>query len=103
MAVGRTYYGLFLVAREQLGIVASRGVHDAVSRELATRELGDLGSKIGQLRSVRELADYQLVPSNPRWRDWTWNWRYVRRIANSAVKEMVSIGWITEPIVFPTD
>lgn len=103
MAIGRTYYALFLIARDRMDITSHRSVHDAVSRELSAHGHGELASRLGQIRSVRELADYQIVPENPHWREWTWNWRYVRRIANGALNEMTNLGWLTSPPLMPTD
>lgn len=83
--------------------MTSRGVHDAVNDALVRQGLSDLASKIGQVRSVRERADYQLFPSRPKLRDWWWNWRYVRRISNLALREMERVGWLADPPLFPTN
>jgi hypothetical protein len=103
-AIGRVYYALFLVARDHVRIATSRSVHERVFAALERQGLGGIGSKLGQIKHLRDVADYELLPNDPAERDWTWNWRYATRIANAALAEMEAHGLLTSAprLIVPT-
>jgi hypothetical protein len=67
-AVGRAYYGLFLLTREKLSVQAPRNVHNAVVTELK-RKNRTQGDQLDRLRRLRVRADYYLRPRpvDPPW------------------------------------
>ena len=79
-AVGRAYYGVFLVARDRLGVVTSEKVHSEVIR-LLTRRDRKLGNQMFFLLNLRLAADYQMTPDRESQRDWQVNWRRAQDIA----------------------
>jgi hypothetical protein len=93
-AISRVYYGLFLVARDRMGITDHRGVHEIVIAELALHGHSGLAGKLGQIRRLREVADYQRIPVDPLDRDWAKNWRYTRGVGIRALAEMADRRWI---------
>ena len=83
-AISRGYYGLFLIAREKTGITDQRDVHRRVIAVI-DREYPSLATKLGYLRYLREVSDYQLLPRNARHRDWVMNWREFSDTATEAL------------------
>lgn len=71
-AVGRSYYAVFLVAREKTGVRGAR--HGEVVKRVAVR-LGApaAAGQLKQLMELRNAADYELSP-RPQHRDWVANW-----------------------------
>src|SRR5947209_4703276 len=66
-AIGRAYYGAFLVARELLlphfAVPRSDDVHEAVTRLLGRSgrsELKRIGQQLRDLRRMRNKADYDM-------------------------------------------
>ena len=82
-AVGRAYYSVFLLAREKTGVPNKRNVHSrshaALKRMSGCRAAGDM---LAKLNRPREVADYQLLPSDPVDRDWIQNWSNAKQLAN---------------------
>ncbi len=74
-AVNRAYYALFLIARDKTGVKGTRNIHmrviQAVRRRRGYRSTGD---QLDALRRLRTIADYQLLPADPAYRDWVRNW-----------------------------
>jgi len=89
-AVSRGYYGLFLIAREKTGIVEHRDIH---RRVIATLSVGypRLATRLGQMRYLRELADYQPLPSQVRDRDWIANWQSFSLWATEALSTLEAL------------
>jgi len=79
-AVGRAYYSLFLIARENLRIRVREDVHSAVIRSLRAQNRR-LGDQLDQLRHYRVVADYELIPDDPTKQNWEQNWNYVWQLA----------------------
>ena len=92
-AVGRAYYALFLLARERLGIpLTIPNVHSHVARVLrgqpgCWKAAGDLRA----LRALRNVADYQLMPSDPDDRDWSENWASAERIVRRVIPKLQTL------------
>lgn len=80
-AVGRVYYGLFLVARVQLGVRARRDVQREVISAMKRRNR-TLADQLDALRRLRVVADYQLTPENSSDRNWKANWQRAQALAN---------------------
>ena len=84
-AVGRAYYGVFLQARERLGIHGQRRrVHGIVIGRLRSADPA-AGNQLDKLEALRGAADYDLVVQDPLHQNWQSNWRdasnYARHIA----------------------
>lgn len=70
-AVARTYYAVFLVAREKLGVTTQDDVHSTVIGQVKAR-YRVAGDQLDKLRRLRRRADYELDPTSPNWQaDWT--------------------------------
>lgn len=88
-AVGRTYYALFLIARERTGTRGRKNVHqrviNALRRRRAYRSTAD---QLDALRRLRVVADYQLLPENPADRDWTRNWSRAQALVDRVLPRL---------------
>ena len=72
-AIGRAYYTLFIIARDNLRIAGEEGVHAQVIYQLR-RQDRRIGDQLDFLRHLRTIADYELLPRDPSRRDWARNW-----------------------------
>lgn len=87
-AVGRAYYALFLIARDKLRITNQGGsVHQEVV-DIATRRKLPVGNQLKELRRLRNIADYDLIPRNTADLDWSDNWKRVEIIALTVLAEL---------------
>lgn len=88
-AVGRAYYSVFLIAREKAGVPNKRNVHSrthaALKKMPGCRTAGDMLSKLSRLR---EVADYELLPTDPLHRDWIQNWSNAQQLADQIVRKV---------------
>ncbi|GEM_PF-1956120 len=105
-SVGRTYYALFLIARERLfpGPVPPRtvrrkslkgrseqvGVHKAVIDEVLKRDTAT-GGKLQKLMELRHAADYWLTPYPHASADWRKNWQDSDVIARQIISRIQRI------------
>lgn len=59
--VSRAYYGAFLAARECSGVTTTTAsVHEAVIRQFHERRQTKVANRLGELRKLRNEADYDL-------------------------------------------
>lgn len=79
-AIGRTYYALFLMARDRLGVVTTDKVHSEVIRLLRRRDK-KVGDQMFSLLNLRLAADYQMTPEYDGNRNWRSNWIRARDAA----------------------
>jgi len=89
-AVGRAYYGLFLIARERTRLTVRNRVHAEVKREVRRRDKAT-GDKLGALHRLRLVADYEVVPVDPGDRDWGSNWSRADAIASEIAPRIENI------------
>ena len=80
-AVNRTYYGVMLAVREELGVVGARYSHDRIIHALRRRDR-HAGEQLRQLKELRVIADYDLVIQDPLRTDWRYNYRLARAFAD---------------------
>ena len=81
-AVGRTYYALFLLARAKAHVRSGDQIHHLVITELKKIPgYRPVGEQLDRLRRLRVVADYQMLPSDPHYRDWNQNWAMAQAIA----------------------
>lgn len=59
-AVSRLYYSVYLHARHRFSINTRRRSHEAVKNAIQKATQRSTGSQVGQLRELREMADYEL-------------------------------------------
>lgn len=78
-ATNRAYYSMFLIAREVCGITGHDDVHSRTISALRgqTGAYG-LADVLDSLRKLRVEADYNLLPSRPKYADWEENWKDVK-------------------------
>ncbi len=82
-AVNRSYYAVFLIARERLGVTQTERAHEAVRDRLRRRNNGErLARQMEQLYKLRTTADYDLDPQDPAYQNWRANWQRALGWAN---------------------
>ncbi|TKJ30154.1 MAG: hypothetical protein CEE40_05775 [Chloroflexi bacterium B3_Chlor] len=82
-AVGRAYYGLFLLARDRRGITGRDRVHVRTINAVKSQAgYWATGCQLDDLRELRCVADYEVVPEKPQDRDWQVNWSRALNIVN---------------------
>jgi len=86
-AVGRAYYALFLVARERTCTRERKKVHYRVIKAVKRRDRST-GEQLKSLFRLRKVADYELVPENPRDRDWDQNWKRAKDIVDHLLPKL---------------
>ena len=79
-AVSRTYYAVFLTAREKFQVEGRRNIHGRVVGALRIYDK-DAGLQLKKLIDLRVLADYHLEIQNSSDRNWHDNYRKARRFA----------------------
>jgi hypothetical protein len=96
-AIGRTYYSLFLIARERVdGTLINRRIrrrdpiHKTVVNRVKEKDTA-IGNKLDSLRKLRVEADYYLSPSKPEYQDWKKNWQRADLIARDIEKQIQKI------------
>ena len=90
-AVGRTYYAVFLVAREKTSVVARENIHSQVVYQVKRRLSQIVGGKLDNLKQLREAADYEYPPADPSLQDWQANWRDARRLADQLLEKLANV------------
>lgn len=91
-AISRAYYCCFLIARDGIGVTGTKDIHKRVIT--AIRGLSGywaVADELDNLRKLRVIADYQLVPMVPGWRNWHRNWARAQRIVNDILPLLRSI------------
>ena len=91
-AIGRAYYGVFLVVRDWLGVHEHRDAHQRVLTELGNRNQQGIGARLHDLRALRMAADYQLVPHSAAMADWEQNWRDAEKQVRWLVNRLQQLG-----------
>jgi hypothetical protein len=84
-AVSRTYYAVFLTARDRLRIQVEKDVHFAVINTFRKMNNGRHrapADQLDHLRRLRTYADYEMDPQDPTRQDWSANYRNARVLAN---------------------
>lgn len=82
-AVGRLYYGLFLIARDKLRVGGRHNVHTKTIGRLRGRKgHKTTADALDELFELRKVADYELVPRKPRYASWPKNWSRAQSIAS---------------------
>ena len=79
-AVSRTYYAVFLVARDRFQVEGSRNIHGRVTGALRTYSK-DASIQFQKLMDLRALADYQLQDLDILDRNWNDNYRKASKFA----------------------
>jgi hypothetical protein len=91
-AIGRLYYCCFLIARQRTGVTATKDVHRIVITTVRGRAgYWGVADQLDNLRRLRVAADYQLVPTDPRRRDWHRNWARAESIANTILPQLQAL------------
>lgn len=80
-AVNRTYYAVFLAAREKFQVEGRRNIHGRVAGALSIYDK-NAGNQLRKLRGLRTLADYQLDIQDSSDRNWRDNYRKARNFAD---------------------
>lgn len=84
-AVGRAYYSMFLLAREKLKVPGkTKTIHLDTQVALKRRNRG-AGDMLTKLHRLRKVADYELIPADAAYRDWTKNWQ----VASTLVRHIL--------------
>lgn len=94
-AVGRAYYAVYLLARRHTSVEGRHQAHHRVRQELGLRSQR-LTALLGMMASYRDLADYDLQPTNPQRQDWRQNWTVVRQNARDVLDELSKLPNATE-------
>lgn len=87
-AVGRAYYGVFLVAREITGVIEQNGVHSAVVHHIRRRYGFLVGENLSRLKDLREMADYEFPVTNQNFSDWGRNWSTAKMRAEQILEKL---------------
>ena len=89
-AVGRAYYGLFLLARAKTGAYSPTDSHRAVIDALKkTSGMQAVAGQLDRMRRLRTVADYEMVPINPRHQDWVKNWVTCKALYRNILPHMM--------------
>ena len=86
-AVNRTYYGVMLAVREELGVAGGRHSHIRIIQALRERDRR-AGDQLRRLMHLRVLADYDLDVQDPLRTDWRYNYRLARSFADFILGRM---------------
>jgi uncharacterized protein (UPF0332 family) len=82
-AVGRAYYGLFLVARDKMRVKKRRDVHsETIKRLRKVSGYRSTADELDELFELRKVADYELRPRKRKHRNWQRNWSRAEQLAN---------------------
>ena len=93
-AIGRAYYAVFLLARARTSVRGRRHAHERV-RVAISPVNGRLAALLGTISTVRDYADYELLPDNENYTDWKRNWESVRRNVTSVLEELSTLPDLT--------
>ena len=86
-AVSRTYYAIFLAAREKFQVEGKRNIHGRVVGVLRVYNK-DAGLQLKKLMDLRVLADYHLEIRNSSDQNWRDNYRKARRFAEFILERL---------------
>lgn len=90
-AVGRAYYGVFLIARDKMGVRGRKKVHKrTVNRLRKTTGYDSTADQLTALRRLRNVADYDLIPAK-KLSNWTRNWARAQRILSHILPKLQSL------------
>ena len=89
-AVNRTYYAVFLTARDALGVEGSSHIHGRVIGELKRHDRF-ASRQLDSLLDLRTLADYDVHIQNPFRSDWRDNYELARRLASFVLARLDAI------------
>lgn len=90
-AVGRAYYAIFLIARERMRLTSEERIHATVSHEISLRAGRMVKERYDDMKELHRVADYELRPIDPEYRDWRDNWNTQQTLANSLLPKVQSL------------
>lgn len=95
-AVGGAYYALFLLARERLNaypktVGEKNSVHALVLRGLRKRRKWTTANQLYDLKELRIIADYQLIPGDPTRGDGARNWSRAHDLVDLILPELQAL------------
>ncbi len=93
-ALGRAYYALFLLARERTGAYPAttrQSAHALVISAVSTHKGFTVANDLNQLKKLRIIADYQLVPTKTGEQDWARNWARAQWLVGRLLPSLQSI------------
>lgn len=90
VAVGRAYYAVHIFARIKLKLPRNADDAHAAVIERIKRIRGYYGvaDKLGMMRRLRTVADYEMMPESPADRNWQENWATVERLAEQIIPNL---------------
>ena len=83
--ISRAYYAIFLIARDKAGFTRKQGTHGKVKSAVRKRKGRGTSEKLGSLRKLRVVADYQLIPEDPNDSNWRNNWTRAQAMVNEVL------------------
>ena len=89
-AVNRTYYAVFLTARDALRVEGSSHIHGRVIGDLKRRDRF-ASRQLDSLLDLRALADYDVRVQDPFRADWRDNYQLARRLASFVLARLGAI------------
>ncbi len=87
IAVGRSYYALFLLAREKLKVLAIDNVHTAVLQAMGRRDR-KMKNLLFELHRLRKVADYELIPLLNKDSNWKANWIRHKKLCDKLLPQL---------------
>ncbi len=93
-AIGRAYYGLFLLARERTGAFPTRkedSAHTLVINAVRKRRGFAVGNYLYRLKQLRITADYQLLSVDVALQDWDQNWATAQALVQRLLPELQAL------------
>ncbi len=86
--VSRAYYAIFLVVQDRLSVVTQYDVHSEVLARLQRRHKYAAKSLLSEMRRLRQVADYEMAPSDVAYSDWRKNWDRQDLLASSLLLQI---------------
>lgn len=81
-AVGRSYYALFLVARDKMRVRQRNKVHsETITRLRKVKGYRSIADELDELFELRKVADYELAPLKAQHKNWSNNWSRAQYLA----------------------
>lgn len=87
IAVGRSYYALFLFSREKLKVLAIENVHTAVLQAMGRRD-PHMNNLLFDLHRLRKVADYELIPLHDKDKNWKANWIRHKKLCDKLLPQL---------------
>ena len=80
-AINRVYYGVFLFGREQTRTTTDVDVHAEVIRRTRRMRGEIVSQELSDLRTLRQLADYDFSATSAELEVWRTRWEEARKLA----------------------